>query len=217
MVFFGIDFSNLFNFVGNLCYLFLALAALWGAFSAAMVWLRVAAVRFRSEASQDAFLAELEQTLARGDFAAAAEHCEGDRRAVAQLALLAIAQRDLGISKLRQMVAERFQRDFLAPIDYRMSWVNTMIKSGPMLGLWGTVLGMMGAFGKLASQNKVEPAMLASDISLALVTTALGLLIAIPLIIVANSMTVRIRKMEDLVGAGLGRLFEGLKASLEQR
>jgi biopolymer transport protein ExbB/TolQ len=92
-----------------------------------------------------------------------------------------------------------------------------MIKSGPMLGLWGTVLGMMGAFGKLASQNKVEPAMLASDISLALVTTALGLLIAIPLIIVANSMTVRIRKMEDLVGAGLGRLFEGLKASLEQR
>jgi len=173
-------------------------------------------VRFRNEDRQNEFLGELEQRLLRGDFASAGAFCEDDRRAVAQLALLAISQRDLGLSKLRQMVAERFQRDFLAPIDYRMSWVNSMIKCGPMLGLWGTVLGMMGAFGKLAATNKVEPALLAADISLALVTTALGLLIAIPLTVIANSVTVRIRQMEDLVGAGLARLFDGLKNALER-
>jgi biopolymer transport protein ExbB/TolQ len=98
-----------------------------------------------------------------------------------------------------------------------MSWLNTMIKSAPMLGLLGTVLGMMGAFAKLASDAKVDPAGLANDISLALITTCMGLMIAIPLIVVSNNITVRVRKMEDSVGSGLGQFFESFKTALENR
>jgi biopolymer transport protein ExbB/TolQ len=203
--------------MGDLCYLGLIGAAAWGLFSAAMVWLRINHTRFRSENAQETFLKELDQRMVGGDFSAAADLCEGDRRAVPQLVLLAISLRDLGYGKVRQMVAERFQRDFLAAIDYRMSWVNTMIKSAPMLGLLGTVLGMMGAFAKLATAKQVDPSGLANDISLALITTCMGLFIAIPLILMANSITVRVRKMEDSVGAGLGQFFESFKTAMEKR
>jgi biopolymer transport protein ExbB/TolQ len=99
----------------------------------------------------------------------------------------------------------------LSDIEQRLSWVNTVIKSAPMVGLFGTVIGMMGAFGKLAGAANVSPDVLAQDISVALVTTASGLAIAIPLVLVMASINIRIRKMEDLVGAGLGRVLDTLR------
>jgi len=131
-----------------------------------------------------------------------------------QLALLAIANRNIGYAKIRSLLADRFQRDVLSDLEHRLSWVYTVIKSAPMVGLLGTVVGMMGAFSKLASSENVEPTALADDISLALITTACGLAIAIPLVICTASINVRIRKMEDLVGSGLTRFLETFKAAL---
>jgi biopolymer transport protein ExbB/TolQ len=92
-----------------------------------------------------------------------------------------------------------------------------MIKSAPMIGLFGTVLGMMGAFGKLAAAENVKPDDLAADISLALITTAIGLTIAIPLILSMASINIRIRKMEDLSVSGLARVLESFRLGLESR
>jgi biopolymer transport protein ExbB/TolQ len=110
------------------------------------------------------------------------------------------------------MLTDRFQRDVLADLEYRLSWVYTVIKTAPMVGLLGTVMGMMGAFSKLATGDKVNPTMLADDISLALITTACGLAIAIPLVLCTASINVRIRKLEDLVGTGMTRFLEVFKA-----
>ena len=211
------DISSLTGVLGNVIYVSLTLLALWGLFCTAVVWMRVGQTRFRNEGSQNEFLTEIEQALSRGDFNAAASLCENDRRAMPQLALMAISQRDLGYNKLRQMVADRFQRDFLADLEYRLSWVHTVIKSAPMIGLLGTVIGMMGAFAKIAGSEKVQASSLAADISLALITTAFGLAIAIPLVLCTASINVRIRKMEDLVGAGLTRFFDGLRPALAKR
>src|SRR5690606_38557547 len=104
-------------------------------------------------------------------------------------------------------------RDVLEDLETRLSWVNTVIKSAPMLGLFGTVLGMMGAFGKLATATNVEPTDLASDINTALITTAVGLAIAIPLILSVTMINVRIRKLEDLTAEGLTRFLEAFRAA----
>ena len=153
----------------------------------------------------------MEEPLSRGDFAAAVQLCDGDPRAVAQLAMIAINHREIGYAKVKHLVMDRFQRDVLSDIEQRLSWVNTVIKSAPMVGLFGTVIGMMGAFGKLASAANVSPDVLAQDISVALITTASGLAIAIPLVLVMASINIRIRKMEDLVGSGLGRVLDTLR------
>jgi biopolymer transport protein ExbB/TolQ len=180
-----------------------------------MVWNRVREKRFRNEDQQSEFLDALDEPVVRGDFEAAGHMLETDKRAMSQLALLAIVNRDMGFSKVRQLLVDRFQRDVLADLEYRLSWVNTVIKSAPMIGLLGTVMGMMGAFTKLADPTKpVKPQDLANDISFALITTACGLAIAIPLLLATASINVRIRKMEDLVAAGLSRFLESFRSGI---
>lgn len=205
---------NVFGILGQVMYVALALVATWGAFCVVMVWNRVREKRFRNEDQQAEFLDALDEPILRGDFDAAGDMLDMDKRAMSQLAMLAIINRDIGYSKVRQLLVDRFQRDVLADLEYRLSWVNTVIKSAPMIGLLGTVMGMMGAFKTLAGDEAVKPAQLAGDISFALITTACGLAIAIPLLLATASINVRIRKMEDLVAAGLTRFLETFRAGL---
>jgi biopolymer transport protein ExbB/TolQ len=198
-----------------------ALTALWGAFCAAMVYMRVGQKSFPTEEAQVEFLNNLQKPLQAGDFTTAAQMCEGDPRVVPQLASMAIAHRKEGYKNVRQMILDRFQRDLMADLDYRVSWISTVIKSAPMLGLFGTVVGMMLAFYKLAnptsaSDAAVSPSSLASDISLALITTAVGLLIAIPLIVALNGVNIQIKSLEDLGTSGLSRFLDMFRTGLEK-
>ena len=208
---------SVFDIIANSVYGVLAAVAIWGLFCIVVVWSRVKAKRFRSEAEQEIFLEQIEGAVAAGKFDAAAEACAGDDRALPQMIELALANRTLGYHRVRQLILDRFQRDVLSDLEHRLSWVNTVIKSAPMIGLFGTVFGMMGAFQTLASNTEgVEPSALASDINIALRTTACGLAIAVPLILMIASVNIRIEKMEDLVGAGLTRFLEAFKVGLDR-
>lgn len=205
---------SVYDLISNGTYGVLAAIALWGIYCIVIVWSRVAQKRFKDEDTQDAFLDDVEEMVAAGDFESAAEYVEGDSRAVPQLVELAIRNRGLGYKRARQVMLDRFQRDVLSDLEYRLSWVGTCIRTAPMAGLFGTVFGMMGAFKTLATAESVEPSLLAGDIQVALITTASGLAIAIPLMILVATVNIRISKMEDLVGAGLTRFFEAFKLGL---
>lgn len=214
------DASDVFNIVGRLSYVALAAVALWGAYYVFLVLTRVNAKRFKTESQQDAFIDSIEEDLRRGNFDAVIERCEGDKRALPMMVTYACKHRAFGYQKTRQLTLDRFQRDVIADLDYSIAWIVTVIKTAPMMGLFGTVVGMMGAFGKLASATNVNPTDLAGDIRVALETTAIGLTIAIPLVMAMASIHNRIRHMQDLVGSGLARVLEAFKIGLareEQR
>ena len=90
--------------------------------------------------------------LVAGDFEGTSEYCEGDPRAIPQMIELAVAHRELGYKRARQIMMDRYQRDVMSDLEYRLSWVGTVIKSAPMIGLFGTVFGMMGAFKTLGDR-----------------------------------------------------------------
>lgn len=206
--------SQLIDITGIIIYIALAIMALWGAYCCVIVWQRVAKKRFRNEAAQDAFLDEINEPMSRGNFDEVVEKCDGDGRAIPQLVTLAMLNRKVGFTKVRQLVEDRFQTDVLADLEHRLTWVHTMIKSAPMVGLFGTVTGMMGAFDKLATAENVKPDELAENISLALITTACGLAIAIPLLIAVAAVNIRIRKMEELTLAGINHFLEAYQHAL---
>lgn len=62
----------------------------------------------------------------------------------------------------------------------KIEWLNLIGNIGPMMGLLGTVWGMIGAFFTIVEKGTPNPADLANDIGVALVTTMLGLCVAIP-------------------------------------
>ncbi len=68
----------------------------------------------------------------------------------------------------------------------------TIANVAPMLGFLGTVIGMISAFAAIEAAGQVEPALVASGIKVALITTAAGLTIAIPVNVFYNWFVSRI-------------------------
>ncbi|MDA7951040.1 MAG: MotA/TolQ/ExbB proton channel family protein [Pirellulaceae bacterium] len=210
------EISSVFEIVAYAIYGVLGVIALWGLYSVAMAWMRINEKRFSTEALQTEFLQTIEPKLQNGKYEEVLSLLEDDPRALSQLIFLAVMNRKSGYAATRQLVLDRFQRDILADLEYRLSWVNTVIKSAPMVGLLGTVIGMMGAFGKLAASESVEASQLSEDIMVALITTACGLAIAIPLVLCVTTINGGIGKLEDYVASGLTRFFNIFRESLSR-
>ena len=73
-----------------------------------------------------------------------------------------------------------------------IEWLNLIGNIGPMLGLLGTVWGMIGAFFSIVKEGQAKPEAMAGDIGVALVTTLLGLVVAVPALSVYTIMRNRI-------------------------
>jgi biopolymer transport protein ExbB len=207
----GMSVNSLAGQMGDACYIFLGMNFLWGLYCVILLWRRVLSLRFADEKSQSDFLHTLHQVLEAGDFEGAKKMCEGDPRGLPQLALAVVENRDLSEAQLRQLVAELMQQNILADLEYRLSWVATVIKSGPLLGLFGTVLGMMAAFGRIGTGEKVQPSQIAEEISIALICTAMGLITAIPFTYLLASLNIRMRVLQDSLASGMTRFLEHFK------
>ena len=203
------NINSLAQSLGDLCYVFLALNLFWGLFCAIVVWRKLSELRFRSERQLAAFTDSLNDALANGDYDGALALCEEDRRALPQLVTLALDNRDLEPIQIKQLVAEHLQR-VMVPLENRVNWIITVIRNGPLLGLFGTVLGMMAAFGRISTGEKVQPAQIADEIAVALICTAMGLGTAIPLGYVASSLNIRIRALQESIGPTMLRLLNNL-------
>jgi biopolymer transport protein ExbB len=197
--------------LGDASYGFLAINFFWGLFCVIMAFRRVSQLSFSSRQKQNAFLEELLPLLDAGQYAAAADMCANDARALPQLAHVAILNRDMGYDSLRQVLTELLQQDVLGELEYRVSWIATTIKSGPLLGLFGTVLGMMAAFGKIGTGVKVQPYEIAAEISIALICTAMGLATAIPFNFLLAAINIRMRRLQESLASGLVQVLEHFK------
>ena len=204
-------FNDLAKMAGDGCYILLALNFIWGLYNIIMGFRRVKELNFSDHEEQAEFVDQVIPLLQSGRYDAVEELCGDDSRALPQLTQLAVANRGLGYEQLRQVVTEVLQRDVMADLEYRTNWIATTIKCGPLLGLFGTVLGMMAAFGRIGTGEKVEPYMIAKEISIALVCTAMGLATAIPFNFILASLATRVRVFQDALGAGLIRILDFLK------
>lgn len=216
------DTGPILDFIGYVIYVGMGAAALYGAFLSIMLMRRVAQKRFFSESAADQFLEEVRSHLRQKNFDSITELCDSPpywSKAVPQLILVALANRTLPMKKLQRTIAEKFEREVLADLEYGTSWIATVVKSAPMLGLLGTVVGMISAFAKIAAASaagNLDPGKLADDISFALFTTALGLMIAIPLVLAGNMIHVRIGKMQDSVQHHLGVFVSDLETVMAE-
>lgn len=200
--------NQLAGWLDDACYGFLAVNFLWGLYCVLLIWRRVRQLRFRSQESEQQFVTELRGMMKAGNFEKASELCDYDFRAVPRIGLLILANRNLEYQPLRQLVASSMHRNILADLEYRMSWVVTVIKSGPLLGLFGTVLGMMAAFGRIGTGEKIQPSQIADEISIALICTAMGLGTAIPLGYVLASLQIQVRLLQESLSDSVARLLD---------
>lgn len=109
---------------------------------------------------------------------------------------------DVEIEAIRGMAQRRLAEQQLA-VEHRMSRIATATTAAPSLGLFGTVWGVMVAFMAMGSGGSNMISSVAPGISGALLTTVVGLLVAIPSAIGYNALSDRVRalvvEMENFV------------------
>ncbi|MEO0669732.1 MAG: MotA/TolQ/ExbB proton channel family protein [Pseudomonadota bacterium] len=98
----------------------------------------------------------------------------------------------------------------LATLSERMRSLDMVVQAAPMLGLLGTVIGMIDAFSVLAvTDGAVDPTALASGIYVALITTAAGLAIALVAFFIATWLEGRIDRERNMMEAVMSAAIHG--------
>jgi biopolymer transport protein ExbB len=146
------------------------------------------------------FLIEIEDLIRREKIPEAITRCRKDNSSMANIILVGI--RNFG--KRREIVKEGIEeigRREAAILERYINVVGTIAAIAPLLGLLGTVFGMIKAFNVISIQGVGNPSSLAGGISEALITTAAGLVVAIPTFVLyrylANKADALIVEMEE--------------------
>jgi biopolymer transport protein ExbB len=95
-------------------------------------------------------------------------------------------------------------------LERRLNYLGTLANNAPFIGLFGTVVGIIMAFEQLShghAQGSASAAVMAS-IAEALVTTAIGIAIAVPAVVAFNAFQKRIQLIQDQTAA-LGHILIG--------
>ncbi|MHC4428447.1 MAG: MotA/TolQ/ExbB proton channel family protein, partial [Planctomycetota bacterium] len=166
---------------GIIGYVILALSVL----ALALVIMHVVQIRRKALVPQEQ-LEEIDRLLARGNVNGAVEYClnpdeDSYLTRIMSAGLTRFQKSAFGAFEIKNAIEEASE-DQTARL-YRSTDALGVIGSiAPLLGLLGTVLGMVGAFESLSRTATPNHEELAANISLALVTTLLGLTLAIPCI-----------------------------------
>ena len=106
--------------------------------------------------------------------------CKKTPGLISNMIIAALDKVGQGVEMIREAVAESGEREE-SRLQRKISYLSMIATLSPMLGLLGTVLGMIQAFNVIAfSAGLGKPTLLAAGVSKALVTTAAGLIVAIP-------------------------------------
>lgn len=135
----------------------------------------------RNRVDEDVIMRRLEQTLAKGNYDEALAICETMPSPITALMKVGIEHRAYSREIIRMAVADAANLE-IPQMERYLSFLGTIAHIAPLLGLLGTVTGNIRAFGVLGQVGAVggDPAILARGIAEALVTTAAGIIVAIP-------------------------------------
>ncbi len=128
----------------------------------------------------DLFTDEVAGTLKESGVQAAIARCSEAEGPVRNIFLAALERIGLGASEAEKAIEARGTLE-MASLEKNMSWISFFIGTAPMLGFLGTVVGMIRAFNDIKAADDISPAVVAGGISIALLTTAFGLIVAVTL------------------------------------
>jgi len=162
------------------------------------------------------FMVELQDSLKQNGPEGAAELCSNTRGPVATVLHAGLLRLDRGIDHVEKSIEESGAIE-MAFLERGMVWLSTVANLAPLVGFLGTVSGMIRAFNDIAAAGDVDPSVVAGGISEALLTTAGGLIVAIPVQASYNFFLSKIDKIiidlqessnqfvDDLIRLGYGK------------
>jgi len=148
----------------------------------------------RASVNTRKFIVNIKEALSEGGVDKAIEVCENTRGPVASIFHAGLMRSSRGLEHVEKAIANAGSIE-MAFLERGLVWLATIISVAPMLGFTGTVAGMIQAFQDIAAANEISPTIVAGGISVALLTTLFGLVVAVAIQILHNFFVSRIDKL----------------------
>ena len=149
----------------------------------------------RASVNTRAFMTKIQTALKEGGVDAATEVCANTRGPVASIFHAGLLRADKGIEHVEKSIMNAGSIE-MAFLKKGLIWLATVVSIAPMLGFTGTVWGMILAFQEIEAANDISPSIVAGGISVALLTTLFGLLVAI---IIQTAHNYFVSKIDSLI------------------
>ncbi|MFI3280693.1 MAG: MotA/TolQ/ExbB proton channel family protein [Rikenellaceae bacterium] len=146
------------------------------------------------------FVAKVKSTIMEEGVEAAADLCKNTPGPIASIYFQGLSRYNQGLDAVEKTVAS-YGSVQTGQMESGLSWVGLFIALAPMLGFMGTVVGMIGAFDMIQAAGDISPTIVAGGIKVALLTTLMGLIVAVILQVFYNYIVAKIdslvNDMED--------------------
>ncbi len=149
---------------------------------------------FRASVNTKKFMTDVRTALHDEGRDKAVEVCSNTRGPVAEIFHAGLSRAHRGIEAVEKGI-ENAGTIEMAFLEKNMVWLSTVVTLAPMLGFTGTVAGMIQAFDDIKAANDISPAVVAGGISIALLTTLFGLVVAIIIQTFQNFLISRVDKL----------------------
>jgi len=128
------------------------------------------------------FIRNVEDMIRKQKISDALFLCQGDPSSIAKIFFAGLKNAGRGMWLVKESIEERGGRE-ASMLEKHIGILSTIANLAPLLGLLGTVSGMIKTFNVISVQGVGNPAPLAGGIAEALITTAAGLTVAIPALV----------------------------------
>jgi len=155
---------------------------------------------------------EIEALLDEEKFQEAVEVCEAEPCYMTDIVGSGLTKLGHNFDTI-QIAYEEMHEEHDIKINAKVGWLSLIAAVAPMMGLLGTVNGMITTFGEIASKPTVKASDLAGGIKGALVTTLLGLTVAIPV----TALYVYFKNKTQMLSLEVGAIIEELFERFRQR
>jgi biopolymer transport protein ExbB len=153
----------------------------------------------RVTAKNQSAWSKVQGALMEGDFDSAREITSQDDSTISQLLSMGLARQG-GVRRREdiEIAMEESMMEIIPQLEKRTPYVALASSIATLLGLLGTIMGLIQAFTAVANANPAEKAdLLSASISVAMNTTAFGLMVAIPLLITHTVLTAKAGQIID--------------------
>jgi len=152
-------------------------------------------------------LADVEECFEKEEYEQAIAVCEEQPTFFTNVIAAGLSRINAGYKQMEEAMSEAGE-EAATGLQQKVSYLALIANIAPMLGLLGTVQGMISAFSSYEEAGgSPDPSKLAGSIQLALVTTLLGLIVAIPVMCVYHFFKNKVEKIVLEVGAISGELM----------
>jgi len=145
----------------------------------------------------DKLLGKIEDALAKGGIEAAKDVTKNTKGPVASIFTQGLMRSSEGIDMVEKSIVA-YGGVEMARLERGLIWISLFISLGPMLGFFGTVIGMVQAFDAIEAAGDISPQVVAGGMKVALITTVGGLIVGMVLQVFYNYL---VSKIDGLVNS----------------